>query len=115
MVTVRPEGVGVTRATIYRRFADKTELLVTVIEASRSYVSRTIEWRDVEHMLAEWAEALSQPRECRLTRRIFSSVDDYPEIVQVYRDRYARHREQAVRTTWSKPATAVSSRRSSAR
>ncbi|AQZ64101.1 Transcriptional regulator, TetR family [[Actinomadura] parvosata subsp. kistnae] len=77
---------GVTRATVYRRFADKTALLVRALEwANHDNDPAFTGWRDLEHMFADWAAYLAVPRHRRLLRRLYGSVDDYPELVAAYR------------------------------
>ncbi|KAB8194522.1 TetR family transcriptional regulator [Nonomuraea phyllanthi] len=77
---------GVTRATVYRRYAGKTELLVQALEwANHDHDPGFTGWRDLDHMLGEWAEHLSEPRNRVLLRRLYGSVDDYPELVATYR------------------------------
>ncbi|MEV0612237.1 helix-turn-helix domain-containing protein [Nonomuraea sp. NPDC050404] len=89
---------GVTRATVYRRFADKTALLVRALEwANHDHDTELPGWRDVEHMFADWAAHLAVPRNRRLLRRLFGSVDDYPELVLTYRMVNGGRRAAAVR------------------
>lgn len=77
---------GVTRATVYRRFADKTALLVRALEwANHDDDPGFTGWRDIEHMVADWAAYLAVPRNRRLLRRLYGSVDDYPELMAAYR------------------------------
>ncbi|PZG12078.1 TetR/AcrR family transcriptional regulator [Nonomuraea aridisoli] len=77
---------GVTRATVYRRFADKTALLVRALEwNAHAYNPGFTGWRDVEDMIADWAAYLSVPRHRRLLRRLTGSIDDYPELMATYR------------------------------
>ncbi|MFC7586725.1 TetR/AcrR family transcriptional regulator [Nonomuraea antimicrobica] len=53
---------GVTRATVYRRFADKTAMLVRTLEwANHDHDPEFTGWRDVEHMLGDWAAYLAVP------------------------------------------------------
>ena len=77
---------GVTRATVYRRFADKTALLVRALEwANHDNDPGFTGWRDIEHMLGDWAAYLAVPRNRRLLRRLYGSIDDYPELTATYR------------------------------
>src|ERR687894_120193 len=58
---------GVTRATVYRRFADKTELLVQAVESVHDdHDPDALDWSDIDHMLTDWAGYLSQPRNHRM-------------------------------------------------
>jgi AcrR family transcriptional regulator len=91
------QRAGVTRATIYRRFPGKTELLSSALLASWGNPPETPEIPDVEQMLTGTAYILSQPRQRRLLRRLYASIDDYPELKQLYSESYLPHWEQARR------------------
>lgn len=91
---------GVTRATVYRRFPDKTQLLVAAIrfghaDAAEPAVPPTD--ISVEQMLAGWSEALALPRVRRLTRRLMTSLHDHPELAEAFHAASIGPREQAVR------------------
>ncbi|WP_246258454.1 TetR/AcrR family transcriptional regulator [Amycolatopsis anabasis] len=88
---------GVTRATVYRRFPDKTRLLIAAVEAAYGDPPQTPEIRDVEHLLAGWAYVLANPRQRRLLRRLYGAIEDNPELARAYHDRFGRHRDQARR------------------
>ncbi|MEV0383535.1 TetR/AcrR family transcriptional regulator [Nonomuraea sp. NPDC050643] len=91
---------GVTRATVYRRFADKTALLVRALEwANHDDDPGFTGWPDVEHMFDDWAAHLAVPRNRRLLRRVNGSVDDYPELITTYRHVNGGRREKVVRET----------------
>ncbi|MFC8799794.1 TetR/AcrR family transcriptional regulator [Promicromonospora sp. NPDC057138] len=75
---------GVTRATVYRRFADKTRLLIAAVESAYGNPPPTPEIRDVEHLLTGWASVLADPRQRRLLRRLYATFEDYPEVADVY-------------------------------
>jgi AcrR family transcriptional regulator len=79
---------GVTRATVYRRYTDKTELLVRALEwvnhDNDPAFADWAGWRDVGHMFHDWAVYLVVPRNRRLLRRVFAAVDDYPPLLTVY-------------------------------
>lgn len=88
---------GVTRATVYRRFADKTALLVEALEwANHDHDPSFTGWRDLGHMAQEWAEYLSRPRHRRLLRRLYGSADDYPELLRSYRNANSGRRAAVV-------------------
>ncbi|MER6948463.1 TetR/AcrR family transcriptional regulator [Nonomuraea sp. NPDC000554] len=94
------QRAGVTRATVYRRFADKTALLVHAIESVHSdHAPGALFWPDVDRMLDDWAEYLSHPRSRRMLRRLYATVDDYPELLQAYRNANGGRRAAAVRDT----------------
>ncbi|MEU7039579.1 TetR/AcrR family transcriptional regulator [Streptomyces varsoviensis] len=91
---------GVTRATVYRRFPNLTELLVRAIEWEyRETDAAAWHWPDIEAMVTDWAEHLSGPRARRLIRRLYGSVDDLPELLSAYHSAHGRPRGQAVRAT----------------
>jgi AcrR family transcriptional regulator len=95
------QRAGVTRATIYRRFTGRTELLIAAIEAAFGNPPEVPEIRDLDHMLTAWAHAASQPRQRRLLRRLYGSIDDYPEARQAWID-HQPQREQARRAALEK-------------
>ncbi|GAA4228221.1 AcrR family transcriptional regulator [Streptosporangium album] len=77
------QRAGVTRATVYRRFADKTALLVQAIESSHTdHEPSALDWPDVERMLTDWTGYLSRPRNRRMLRRLHGAADDYPELIR---------------------------------
>jgi AcrR family transcriptional regulator len=88
---------GVTRATVYRRFPDKTRLLIAAIETAYGDPPPTPEIRDVEHLLAGWASALASPRLRRLLRRLYGAIEDCPELADTYRKLFGHQRGQARR------------------
>ncbi|WP_199810692.1 TetR/AcrR family transcriptional regulator [Streptomyces rimosus] len=90
----------VTRATVYRRFATLTELLVRAVEWEyRDVNSGSMDWPDIDSMVTAWAEHLGTPRARRLMRRLYGTVDDLPELLRAYHKAYGSHRSLAVRTT----------------
>ena len=91
---------GVTRATVYRRFPDKTQLLIATIEAAYGEPPPTPEIRDVEHLLAGWASVLSNPRQRRLLRRLYGAIEDYPELAHAYQRLFGQQRDQARRNVF---------------
>jgi AcrR family transcriptional regulator len=76
---------GVTRATVYRRFADKTQLLIAAVESAYGNPPARPEIRDLEHLVTGWASVLADPRQRKLLRRLYGAFEDYPEIADVYR------------------------------
>ncbi|MER6949634.1 TetR/AcrR family transcriptional regulator [Nonomuraea sp. NPDC000554] len=94
------QRAGVTRATIYRRFADKTALLIQSIEAVHEEDGLApLEWPDIDRMLDDWAGYLSRPGNRRMLRRLYGAVDDYPELLRTYRDSHGGRRASAERAT----------------
>jgi AcrR family transcriptional regulator len=88
-------AAGVTRPTVYRRYPDKTALLIAAVEASYGNPPSSPQIRDVEHLITGWAHVLSDPRRRRLLRRLYASRDDCPELAHAYRTSLGEHRDQA--------------------
>ncbi|MCO1580443.1 TetR/AcrR family transcriptional regulator [Crossiella sp. SN42] len=88
---------GVTRATVYRRFPDKTRLLIATVEAAYGNPPQSPEIRDVEQLVAGWVLVLTDPRQRRLLRRLYGAIEDNPELASAYHDQFGRHRDQARR------------------
>ena len=94
------QRANITKATIYRRFAGKTELLVHTVAAVFEPPKRGgLEWRSLEQMVTDWAEFLSRPNIGRVLRRLYSSAEEYPELLGVYWDLHGRHHWAAVQST----------------
>ncbi|MFI7640104.1 TetR/AcrR family transcriptional regulator [Nonomuraea sp. NPDC049400] len=93
---------GVTRATVYRRYADKTALLVQALQWAHHDTDPDFTgWRDLDHMFGDWAAHLSDPRNRVLLRRVFGTVDDYPELIKAYREANGGRRAAVVREALS--------------
>ncbi|GAB3897165.1 hypothetical protein GCM10027612_52910 [Microbispora bryophytorum subsp. camponoti] len=90
---------GVTRATVYRRFPDKIRLLVAAIGAGQDASPPPPEPVDIEQMLAIWARHLALPRLRKLTRRLMTSLHDYPALREAYWNASIRRREEAIRAS----------------
>lgn len=88
---------GVTRATVYRRFPDKTRLLIATVEAAYGNPPRAPEIEDLEQLLAGWAGVLADPRQRRLLRRLYGAIEDDPELAQTYQSQFGRHRDHTRR------------------
>jgi AcrR family transcriptional regulator len=88
---------GVTRATVYRRFPDKTQLLIAAVETAYGNPPKTPRIRDVEQLVAGWAHVLTDPRQRRLLRRLYGAIEDNPELARAYHDQFGQHRDQARR------------------
>ncbi|MFI5801888.1 TetR/AcrR family transcriptional regulator [Streptomyces sp. NPDC051561] len=91
---------GVTRATVYRRFPNLTELLVRAVEWEfRDADPRSLNWPDIDAMVTDWADQLSRPRSRQLIRRLYGTLDDLPELLLAYDTAHGSHRGIAVRRT----------------
>ena len=88
---------GVTRATVYRRFPDKTRLLLATIEAAYGNPPEKPEIRDLEHLITAWAQVLADPSQRRLLRRLYGAIEDYPELAAAYQNQLGDHRDDARR------------------
>lgn len=91
------QRAGVTRATIYRRFPDRVQLLVAAVERAYGNPPAIPVIDDLEHLLDGWAHVLSQPRQRRLVRRLYSSTDDYPELGRTFENSLQGPRDEARR------------------
>ncbi|WP_407547644.1 TetR/AcrR family transcriptional regulator [Streptomyces sp. Pv4-95] len=91
---------GVTRATVYRRFPTLTDLLVRAVEWEyRDMNPGSMDWPDIDSMVTAWADHLGKPRARKLIRRLYSTVDDLPDLLRAYHLAHGSHRSLAVRTT----------------
>lgn len=82
---------GVAKATVYKRWSSKEELLAEAIEAAREDIPAIDEqeWNLplpdlVEAMLPRWGEALANPRYRALTARLVGAGPDHPELLSAY-------------------------------
>ncbi|MGW7410959.1 TetR/AcrR family transcriptional regulator [Streptomyces sp. NPDC054863] len=101
---------GVTRATVYRRFPNLTELLVRAVEWEYRDIDTDADdlpgWPDIDTMVTDWADRLGDPRARRLIRRLYSTLDDLPELLRAYDAAHGSHQSRAVRTTLERARTA---------
>lgn len=93
---------GVTRATVYRRFPDKTRLLIAAVESAYGSPPAVPEIPDLEFLMTAWATMLADPRQRRLMRRLFSVAEDDPEIARVYQDSLGQGRDDARRAVFER-------------
>ncbi|WP_432190309.1 TetR/AcrR family transcriptional regulator [Streptomyces sp. Tue6028] len=91
---------GVARATVYRRFPNLTALLVRAVEWEYGDADPdSLDWQHVDGMVATWAAQLGRPRDRKLMRRLYATVDDLPELLRAYVAAHDRRRVEAVRAT----------------
>ncbi|MEU6714519.1 TetR/AcrR family transcriptional regulator [Nonomuraea sp. NPDC046802] len=79
---------GVSRPTVYRRYPNRTELLLAAIAASRPIADTDLpEPTDVKQMLSWWARSLAgdtDTRQRQLLRRMTTSLHDFPDLREAY-------------------------------
>ncbi|WP_186355804.1 TetR/AcrR family transcriptional regulator [Streptomonospora sp. PA3] len=82
------QRAGVTRATVYRRYANRTELLIAAIHQGYDVVPDELpEPEDVDQLLSWWAQALGGPgagRGRRLVRRLMTELHGHPELAETF-------------------------------
>ncbi|MBB5850180.1 TetR/AcrR family transcriptional regulator [Amycolatopsis umgeniensis] len=93
---------GVTRATVYRRFPDKTRLLIAALEAAYGDPPPIPEIADVEQLVKSWATVVADPRQRRLLRRVYGAIEDLPELAKAYQDLFGKDRDQARRDVFAR-------------
>jgi AcrR family transcriptional regulator len=88
---------GVTRATVYRRYPDKTRLLLAALQEGVAVPDELPACDSVEEMLSLWAQGLGGPdaaRGRRLLRRLMTGLHDHPELHEAYREASIERRER---------------------
>ncbi|OOC55011.1 MULTISPECIES: TetR/AcrR family transcriptional regulator [Nocardiopsis] len=96
------QRAGVTRATVYRRYPDKTRLLLAALLEGLRTPSDLPECDSVEEMLSMWAQGLGGPDAAggrRLLRRLMTGLHDHPELHRAYREAGIARRERWIRST----------------
>lgn len=98
---------GVTRVTVYRRFAGKEELLAKAIEQARGD-SDAIELRRlaehdgsagsaIERLVDIWVELTSREDFRGLLARLIGSVQDQPQLMRIYWEHHILPRRESVK------------------
>lgn len=88
---------GVTRATVYRRYPDRTRLLLAALQDGLAVPDELPVCDSVEEMLSLWARALGGPdaaRGRRLMRRLMTGLHDHPELHEAYHEASVERRER---------------------
>src|SRR5690606_25969376 len=96
---------GVTRPTVYRRYTDKTTLLIAAIHhAYPAPPDQLPVPRDTEEMLAWWARGLggdtgdrTAGRTRQLLRRLMISLHDHPELEEAVTEASIETRNRSIR------------------
>ncbi|WP_280460661.1 TetR/AcrR family transcriptional regulator [Nocardia carnea] len=96
---------GVTRPTVYRRYTDKTTLLIAAIHhAYPAPPDQLPVPRDTEEMLAWWARGLggdtgdrTAGRTRQLLRRLMISLHDHPELEEAFTEASIEPRNRWIR------------------
>jgi AcrR family transcriptional regulator len=98
---------GVTRVTVYRRFASKEELLAKALEGVRgdldsAEVRRLAEEGEsakpvIERLVDIWVELTGREEFRALLARLIGSVPDQPELMRIYWDRHLLPRREAAK------------------
>jgi AcrR family transcriptional regulator len=90
---------GVTRATVYRRFATKEELLLSVMELPRGVPAlepERIAAAPAEETVRAYAEMMSSSQAIRLLRRIIGASADHFGLMQRYWELFIAPRRVAM-------------------
>jgi AcrR family transcriptional regulator len=95
------QRAGVTRPTVYRRYPDKTRLLLAALQSAVRVPDELPECDSVEEMLSLWAQGLGGPDAApvrRLLRRLMTGLHDHSELHQAYREASIDRRERWIRS-----------------
>lgn len=98
---------GVTRVTVYRRFASKEELLAKALEQARgdtdaAEVRRLADEGGsarpvIERLVDIWVELTGRDDFRALLARLIGSVPDQPELMRIYWDRHLLPRRESAK------------------
>lgn len=99
---------GVTRLTVYRRWATKEELLVQAIESARETVPDLAVFARVESdpatpeerielLIGMWADAVTDGRIAKLLARLIGAAQSHPSLLAAYWETYLRPRREVGR------------------
>ncbi|WP_338691577.1 TetR/AcrR family transcriptional regulator [Bradyrhizobium sp. 26S5] len=94
---------GITRATIYRRWKSRDELLITAIRHTKGpgrdspEAFANMSPSELLHFLRDaFVAALTRPELPRLVARLIGLLPDHSEVLTIYRDEFVEPRWQAI-------------------
>lgn len=107
-VDVVARRAGVTRATVYRRYTTREDLVVGAFEASfRAYLERpALSKPTIDEFVADTAAAMADPRGRALLRRIMTVAHDDPELHARFRQTGSDERAAVIHSTLTRAAAA---------
>lgn len=107
-VDVVARRAGVTRATVYRRYSTREDLVVGAFEASfRAYLDGpALSKPTVDELVADTAAAMADPRGRALLRRVMTVVHDYPQLHARFRQTGSDDRAELLHSTLTRAAAA---------
>lgn len=98
---------GVTRVTVYRRFASKEELLAAALARGRgdsdsAQVARLVEEQDtarpvIERLVDIWVEMTAREDFRALLARLIGSSPDQPELMRIFWEHHLLPRREAAK------------------
>lgn len=105
-VDVVARRAGVTRATVYRRYSTREDLVVGAFEASfRAYLDRpALSEPTIDEFVADTAAAMADPRGRALLRRVMTVVHDHPQLHARFRQTGSDDRAAQLHSTLTRAA-----------
>jgi AcrR family transcriptional regulator len=93
------QRANVTRATVYRRFLNKTDLLIRAIESAHHELAPELsQWQGIPDRSSTGPNSSANQFRAACSAAC-GSVDDYPELLQAYWDSHGQHHWSGVRAT----------------
>jgi AcrR family transcriptional regulator len=100
---------GISRATIYRRWKSKEDLLISAIRQAKGPGAETPEAfanmspsELLDYLRDTFTAALTRPQLSRLVARLIGSIPTHPDLMAVYRDEFVEPLWQAISKTLEK-------------